>query len=199
MALWVKICGLRSEADVAAAVGAGADAIGFVFAPSVRRVTPGEARAACAALPAEVLRVAVMRHPGDADWQAVVEGFAPDWLQTDWQDFASLSVTPQTGRLPVVRDDAPPGTARPLPSPLLFEGRDSGTGRTADWTRAAALAGRTRLVLAGGLDADNVAEAVRRVRPWGVDVSSGVESAPGVKDPARIRAFIAAARAAATE
>lgn len=199
MALWVKICGLRSAADVAAAVAAGADAVGFVFAPSVRRVTPAQARAACAALPAGVLRLAVMRHPEPAEWQAVASGFAPDWLQTDWQDYAGLSSAADVGRLPVYRDDAPPSEGVALPSPMLFEGRDSGSGRPADWARAAELAARTRLVLAGGLDADTVAEAVRRVRPWGVDVSSGVEAAPGVKDPGRIRAFIAAARAAAVE
>ncbi len=199
MALWVKICGLRSAADVAAAVAAGADAVGFVFAPSVRRVTPAEARAACEALPAGVLRLAVMRHPEPAEWEVVAAGFGPDGLQTDWQDYVGLSLATGMGRLPVYRDDAPPPAGVALPSPLLFEGRDSGTGRPANWALATELAARTRLVLAGGLDADTVAEAVRRVRPWGVDVSSGVESAPGVKDRGRINAFIEAARMAATE
>jgi phosphoribosylanthranilate isomerase len=83
-----------------------------------------------------------------------------------------------------------------LPAWLLVEGRASGRGARADWALAARLALRTRVVLAGGLDAGNVAAAIRRVRPFGVDVSSGVESAPGVKDPGRIRAFVAAVRAA---
>ena len=79
---------------------------------------------------------------------------------------------------------------------VLFEAARSGQGERADWERAAALAARTHLILAGGLTPENVGEAIRRVRPFGVDVSSGVESAPGVKDPARIAAFVAAARAA---
>lgn len=197
MSLWVKICGLRDAADVACAVEAGADAVGFVFARSVREVTPAQALRACEALPQGMLRVAVMRHPEPAAWQQVWREFRPDWLQTDRQDYAQLSLAPELGQLPVYRDNAVhEASARQLPAQLLFEGGDSGTGRTADWTRAAVLARRCRLVLAGGLNAENVAEAVRTVQPFGVDVSSGVESAPGVKDATRIHAFIAAARAA---
>jgi phosphoribosylanthranilate isomerase len=91
------------------------------------------------------------------------------------------------------------GAALPvvLPSRLLFEGARSGAGEVADWSQAAALAGRAELVLGGGLTPGNVAEAIAAVRPFGVDVSSGVESAPGRKDPARILDFISAAREAA--
>ena len=83
-----------------------------------------------------------------------------------------------------------------LPTRCLVEGPRSGTGQVADWTLAAAIAARTQVVLAGGLHAGNVAAAVQAVRPWGVDVSSGVESAPGVKDAARINEFVFAARQA---
>ena len=83
-----------------------------------------------------------------------------------------------------------------LPTRCLVEGPRSGTGQVADWAAAAAMAARTQVVLAGGLHADNVAAAVQAVRPWGVDVSSGVESAPGVKDAARIHQFVFAARQA---
>ena len=83
-----------------------------------------------------------------------------------------------------------------LPTRCLVEGPRSGTGQVADWTLAAAMAARTQVVLAGGLHAGNVAAAVQAVRPWGVDVSSGVESAPGVKDAARIHQFVFAARQA---
>ena len=197
MSLWIKICGLRDAADVACAADAGADAVGFVFARSVREVSPAQARRACQALPATVLRFAVMRHPAPEAWEQVWHEFRPDWLQTDWQDYGALTLAPELRRLPVYRDDAiDEESIGQLPAQLLFEGGDSGAGRTADWTRAAQLARRCRLVLAGGLHPDNVADAVRRVRPFGVDVSSGVEAAPGIKDPARIRAFIAAARAA---
>jgi phosphoribosylanthranilate isomerase len=85
----------------------------------------------------------------------------------------------------------------PLPSRVLMEGARSGTGEKADWARARVLAQRTELVLAGGLDAENVATAIAAVRPFGVDVSSGVEHVPGSKSPERIMDFVAAAREAA--
>jgi phosphoribosylanthranilate isomerase len=84
----------------------------------------------------------------------------------------------------------------PLPERLLFEGPVSGIGETADWSKAAALARRTQLILAGGLNPSNVADAIKRVKPFGVDVSSGVESSPGVKDAQKILDFVRAARAA---
>lgn len=192
MSLVVKICGLRSEADVAVAVDAGADALGFVFAESVRRVTPREAASAARRLPDGIVRVAVMRHPTNAEWQEVLETFQPDVLQTDAEDFDTLDVPRFVRRWPVIRE----GTDRELPDIFLYEGRESGQGVTVDWQRAAAVAVCGRMILAGGLDADNVAEAVRIVQPYGVDVSSGVEMLPGRKDPALIRDFIQAARTA---
>ena len=195
MTFAIKICGLRTAADVAAAVAAGADAVGFVFAESVRRVTPDEARNAAAAVPEGVLRVAVMKHPDPAEWLAVLDGFAPDVLQTDSEDFAHLNVPAALRRWPVYREGGIDDATR-LPYEFLYEGRQSGAGATVDWDLAAAIARRGNMILAGGLTPANVGAAVAAVRPRGVDVSSGVESAPGVKDPARIREFISAARAA---
>lgn len=192
MSLVVKICGLRSAAEVAVAVDAGASAIGFVFAESVRQVTPEEAANAARNLPDGVVRVAVMRHPTNDEWQAVLEGFEPDVLQTDAVDFESLDVPPFVRRWPVIRE----GADGEVPDIFLYEGEDSGQGETVDWQHAATLARRGRMILAGGLDPGNVAEAVRIVRPYGVDVSSGVEMLPGRKDPVMIREFIRAARAA---
>jgi phosphoribosylanthranilate isomerase len=196
MSLLVKICGLRSPDAVAAAVDAGADALGFVFAESPRRVSPDQATQLCDGLPPGILRVAVMRHPGAAEWAAVQAGFRPDWLQTDAGDFAALAVDADVQPMPVFRDtpelDEDAAASQPR---LLFEAADSGRGQKPDWQRAARLAQSTRLMLAGGLDPDNVAAAIAAVRPWGVDVSSGVESRRGVKDCARIAAFVAAARA----
>jgi|HigsolmetaAR204D_1030405.scaffolds.fasta_scaffold00171_29 phosphoribosylanthranilate isomerase len=193
--LWIKICGLTDAAAVAAAVAAGADAVGFVFAPSKRQVTAAQAATLARALPKRVLRVAVMLHPSQALVDEVCEVFAPDALQTDAEDFAALRVPQSMMRLPVYRD----GSVLPseLPERLLYEGKVSGAGETADWTAARELAMRTQLVLAGGLNVANIAAAIAAVRPFGVDVSSGVESAPGVKDVAKIEAFISAARAAA--
>lgn len=193
--MFVKICGLATPAAVAAAVHGGADAIGFVFADSPRRVTPERAAELCRSVPPEIVRVAVMRHPSNAQWREVREVFGPDWLQTDADDLAELDLGPQCMALPVYRDTQT-DEAHDLPSPLLFEGRTSGSGRTADWQMAARLAARADLILAGGLDAANVAAAISAVAPWGVDVSSGVESGPGIKDPDKILDFIARARAA---
>jgi phosphoribosylanthranilate isomerase len=196
MTLWVKICGLTSVDAVTAAAEAGADAVGFVFhAASPRNVTPATAAVLARAVPAGVLRVAVTRHPTQAEVDAIVASFRPDALQTDAGDFESLALPTALVRLPVLRT----GMALParLPGRCLYESADSGRGTTADWRAAGALARRTELVLAGGLSAANVAAAIAAVQPFGVDVSSGVESAPGRKDPSRIREFIAAARAAA--
>ncbi len=191
----VKICGLRSAVDVAAAVAAGADALGFVFAESVRRVTPAEALAAALPAPRDILRVAVMRHPANDEWQQVLKEFEPDVLQTDIEDFAQLDVPETVLRWPVIREgsDALHGE---LPDTFLYEGRNSGQGETVDWKKAGEIAARGRMILAGGLDARNVAAAIHAARPYGVDVSSAVESAPGRKDPTMIREFIDAARAA---
>ena len=193
MSLFVKICGLKSAADVDTAVAAGADAVGFVFADSPRRVTPAEASAASRDLPAAVRRVAVMRHPTNAEWQAVLDGFRPDVLQTDAGDFATLDVPGEIERWPVLREGR--DDTGSLPRVFLYEGPTSGAGVTVDWTLAASIARRGRMILAGGLSAANVGAAVTTVRPYGVDVSSAVESGPGVKDPQLIREFIEAARA----
>lgn len=195
MTLWVKICGLTSDTGVAAAVDAGANAIGFVFAPSKRQVTAQRASDLARHAAAGVTRVAVMQHPSQSQVDAVLAVFRPDALQTDAEDFAGLKLPAWLRVIPVLR--AGRALPQPLPGRLLFEGPVSGAGEVADWSAAAALAPRAELILAGGLNAQNVDAAVRTVNPFGVDVSSGVEREPGIKDPQRIRDFIVAARAAA--
>jgi phosphoribosylanthranilate isomerase len=192
--VFVKICGLTSAEAVAAAVGAGADALGFVFAESPRRVDPDRALALCANVPASIVRVAVMHHPSADGWRKVRDRFRPDWLQTDAEDFADLDLGESCAGLPVYRDS---DTDVPVqwPARLLFEGAKSGSGTQADWSQAAAIAQRTDLVLAGGLNPANVTAAIAAVAPWGVDVSSGVEARPGVKDVDKIIEFVARARA----
>ena len=178
-----------------AAVRAGADAVGFVFAESPRRVSVEQARELARCVPPAIERVAVMRHPTQREWSEVETGFGPDWLQTDAEDFAGLDIGRHIKRLPVYRDtptlDMSAAALEPM---MLFEGPVSGDGRPADWNRAKTLATRTRLILAGGLSPQNVAIAVREVRPWGVDVSSGVEHVRGRKDPERIAVFVSAVR-----
>ncbi len=195
--MFVKICGLRTAEAVQAACDAGADALGFVFAPSPRQVTPEQAVQLCADVPEHVIRVAVMRHPEPETCARVLEVFRPDWLQTDAEDFAGLGLGPTIRRIPVYRDRPELDEAQVVTQGrVLFEAADSGVGRCPDWPVARRLAEKTELILAGGLDPDNVADAIARVQPWGVDVSSGVESERGLKDLARIAAFVAAARAA---
>ncbi|MBS0380052.1 MAG: phosphoribosylanthranilate isomerase [Proteobacteria bacterium] len=191
--MWIKICGLTSAEAVAAALALSVDAVGFVFAESVRRVSPAQARALAQPARGRARCVAVMRHPSQALLDEVLEGFGPDMLQADVEDLARLALPARLERLPVVRG----GTAAALPARILFEGAVSGSGRVADWDAAALLARRTELVLAGGLNAGNVATAIGAVHPFGVDVSSGVEAAPGVKSPAAIADFVSQARAAA--
>ena len=194
---WIKICGLTTPEAVDAALAAGADAIGFVCAESVRQVAP--ARAAELAAPAlgRAYCVAVTKHPDRALLEQIDAEWAPDLWQSDAADLVAADLAsqlPHALRLPVLRAGQP--WPEPLPDTVLFEGPVSGIGQVGDWDEAARLAQRTRVVLAGGLNAANVAAAIRRVRPWGVDVSSGVEQAPGVKSAQKINEFVRAARAA---
>ena len=193
--MWIKICGMTSEEAVAAAVAERVDALGFVFAESVRQLTPRSAARLAQGARGRVRCVAVTRHPSQAAVDEILEAFAPDVLQSDAADLAALRLPAQLERLPVVRAGGPlPAT---LPARLLFEGPLSGTGVPGDWSAAHALARRTALVLAGGLTAANVGTAIAVAQPFGVDVSSGVEVRPGVKSLAAILSFVSAARAAA--
>lgn len=193
--LWIKICGMRTVEAVLAAAESGADAVGFVFhEASPRNVSADEARALRPAVPQALERVAVFLHPSQALVDEAIAALEPHWVQADLADLASLRLPQGPRVLPVLRSGG--ATPRPLPSRCLFESGRSGAGEVADWDAARRIATGTQVVLAGGLDAHNVADAVRAVQPFGVDVSSGVESSRGVKDAARIREFIRAARAA---
>ena len=195
MTTLIKICGLSDAATVDAAIEAGADAVGFVFANSPRRVTAEHALKIAARVPAHIRKVAVMLNPTIAEWQEVKSVFQPEILQTNIADFDRLEVPDDIGRWPVLREGETPANDA-WPDLFVYEGRMSGKGETVDWQLAAQHAGRGKMVLAGGLDSSNVAAAIRAVAPFGVDVSSGVESAPGKKDAGKIRTFIQTVRAA---
>jgi len=196
MSVFVKICGMTDAQGIAAAVDAGADAVGFVFCEgSPRNLSLADACGLAGSVPPGVLRVAVTLHPDAALWRAILDDFRPDVLQTDAADLAAIELPAGMAAWPVLREPAVP-EATASAGIYVYEGRHSGRGQTVDWTRAAAIAQRGNMLLAGGLSAANVAEAIGIVRPWGVDVSSAVESAPGRKDAAKIRTFIEAARAA---
>jgi phosphoribosylanthranilate isomerase len=190
--MWIKICGLTTPDAVAAALDAGADAIGFVFAKSVRQVSSDVARRLAAPARGRVRCVAVTRHPTQQDIDDIVSIFKPDVLQTDSADLPSLRLPAQLELLPVLRGVGDESDT--LPPRLLFEGITSGAGVPCDWTAARRVARRAELVLAGGLNPANVAAAIEAVQPFGVDVSTGVEVRPGVKSPVEIANFVRAAR-----
>lgn len=199
--MWVKICGITSEEDALLAVALGADAVGFVFAPSPRQMSPSAVGAITRRLPPEIATVGVFR---DEQPQRVVEIVHRAGLKVaqlhgneSREDCGYVSV-----RVPVVIKGFHAGDRRLERAGeygadiILLDAPSPGSGKVFDWRLAEGAPKGRRLLLAGGLDPDNVAEAVRTVRPWGVDVSTGVESAPGKKDPTKLRAFIQAARAA---
>ncbi len=190
--LWIKICGMTTPQAVAEALNQKVDAIGFVFAESPRRVTTERANELAAPARGRVQCIAVTRHPTQSAVDEIVSAFRPDALQTDIEDLAELRLPRQLGIFPVVRAGNP--VPQLLPERLLYEGQSSGTGVPCDWSGAVGIARRTRLVLAGGLNPDNVGAAIAAVNPHGVDVSSGVEQQRGVKAPAKIAQFVYAAR-----
>ena len=195
--MWIKVCGMTTPEAVHAALDARVDAIGFVFAESKRRVTPQRAVELAQPARGRVRCIAVTKHPTQSEVDAILEVFRPDVFQTDWQDLQTLRLPRELAVLPVLR--AGGGEPTPLPARVLFEGPVSGTGVPTDWPSAHAMARRIEVILAGGLSPANVAAAIAEVRPFGVDVSSGVESNPGIKSPQKIASFVSAARAAAKE
>ena len=199
--MFVKICGITCEEDALLAVAQGADAVGFVFAPSSRQIAAGIARDIARRLPAEVLTVGVFRnesakrvveichaaglkaaqlhgHESRADTRyvrervgIVIKGFSAGSDELDHFDDYGADIA-------------------------LVDSPEPGSGQVFDWSLAEGAPANRRLLLAGGLNPDNVADAIRRVRPWGVDVSSGVEAAPGRKDALKVSRFVANAKAA---
>lgn len=212
MRVAIKICGLTSLDEARLALDEGADFLGFVLhPPSPRAIAPERLAELAARLPATARLVAVCVNRSPADVAALFAATPLHAAQLHGDetpaDFNPAAFAAGAGRLwRAVWTRA--GQITPAPEAWTVEryvvdaaapGRYGGTGTTADWAAAAGLARRRPVMLAGGLTPDNVAAAIRRVRPLGVDVSSGIEQAPGRKDPARLRAFIRAARAAALE
>lgn len=199
--MWVKICGITSEEDALMAVALGADAIGFVFAPSPRQVTTSTARDIARRLPPDVMTIGVFRdheprYVIDTVLEAGLRGAQLHGHETPGQ---AAEVRPKVQTLIVAFSASDPGLDRAADydaDALLLDAASPGGGQVFDWSLVDRLPQRRRLILAGGLGPDNVATAIDTVRPWGVDVSTGVEFEPGRKDPRKVQAFIRAAKAA---
>lgn len=202
----IKICGLTNREDAQCAAASGADALGFMFADSPRRVAPETAREILAEVGPLVTGVGVFANsPPDAVRQVLaLSGCAVAQLhgEESAQDLSLLAPYPAIKAMRVGGDFseaqlAPYRRARAILLDAYVPGQRGGTGERFDMSVAVGLVARGwRVIVAGGLTPENVAEVVTRVRPYGVDVSSGVESAPGRKDHAKIRDFLAAVRAA---
>ncbi|NIH88394.1 phosphoribosylanthranilate isomerase [Amycolatopsis granulosa] len=195
--MFVKICGLRTEADVECAVTAGAHAVGFVLTPSPRQVTVAEAARLVAAVPPEVLSVGVFLGMPVADVRDIALRTGLGAVQLHGrgypaEDFAALADLGLRLVRATSTDGSPVEVGAFGEDMLILDSPRAGSGEQWGWD---ALRGQTgQWLLAGGLRPGNVADAVRAVRPWGVDVSSGVESTRGTKDHGLIREFLAAAR-----
>ncbi|WP_433259996.1 phosphoribosylanthranilate isomerase [Actinosynnema sp. CS-041913] len=199
--MYVKLCGLRTTADVNAAVDAGADAVGFVLSESVRRVDPDTARRLVREVPPHVLSVGVFKGVGAAEVRrlAAESGVGAVQLHGDYPPEAFDEVS--AAGVPLVRAvtltaDTDVRVGAFGEHMLLLDSPVAGSGERWDLTALDGARPQGRWLLAGGLGVGNVAEAVARARPWGVDVSSGIEAGRGVKDHGLMREFVAAARAA---
>jgi phosphoribosylanthranilate isomerase len=200
----VKICGVTTVEQAVACADLRVDAIGVnLVDTSPRRVDEATARAIVAAVGASALVVAVVAGRSVDAMRALVARTGVGCLQLHGDETAEdvAALLPHAYKAVRVASPEDVAIAEAMPGEYVMvdakvEGALGGTGRTVDWSLVAGLAKRRRLVLAGGLTVENVARAVEQVRPWCVDVASGVENAPGVKDLARVRAFLQAARAA---
>jgi phosphoribosylanthranilate isomerase len=219
LSLWVKICANTSLADAKLAVDAGADAVGFVFAPSPRRVTQEQVAAITPHLPAAIEKIGVFV---DSDFAMIAEtvalaGLTGVQLHSSSEDNLAAQLRmrfgPRLRILQVVHFGEEASTelqaagASEFIDALLIDSRTAdavgGTGVSFDWQAARATifdgVSALKLIAAGGLNPGNVAEAITTLRPWGVDVASGVESSPGHKEEQKVRNFVANARVASAQ
>jgi phosphoribosylanthranilate isomerase len=216
MSLLVKICGLKTPETLDAALDAGADMVGFVFfPPSPRNVGYEAVRALGERVRGRAQKVALSVDAGDEQLAAIIAALKPDLLQLHGKETPDRVITvrarfglPVMKVLPIAEraDLSPIGLYEKVADRLLFDARapreatrPGGLGKSFDWQLLENLRTAVPFMLSGGLDADNVAQALRITQAPAVDVSSGVERAPGEKDSDRIRAFVAAARAAAAD
>jgi len=200
--VWIKFCGCTSPHDVELAVAAGANAFGMIFAPSPRRVTWQAVSDIASRVPASIEPVAVFVNPARGEVEKVRSLFPRAWLQFSGNESPEFVANFGERAIKAIHVDengtdvAEAAALFPY-ALLLFDsqhgGLAGGTGKTFSWEHAASLAKERRVVIAGGLTPENVGSCVERLRPFGVDVRSGVET-DGHKDPAKMRALVRAVR-----
>jgi phosphoribosylanthranilate isomerase len=199
--VFVKICGTTSEEDALLAVAMGADALGFIFAPSTRQIAPGIARDIVRRLPPEIVTIGVFRDHAPEKVVETVNTTGLKGAQLSGRESAEDAQWIRR-RVPMVikafaAGDRSIAKAKDYGADVvMLDAPSPGSGQVFDWRLAEGVPDGVRFLLAGGLNPDNVAEAIKQVRPWGVDVATGVEASPGRKDPRKLRAFIAAAKSA---
>jgi phosphoribosylanthranilate isomerase len=203
-AVFVKICGITNEEDALLATALDADAIGFVFAPSPRQVDAETVRDIVKRIPREVHTVGVFRNERPERIAAVVARTGLHGVQLHGEEPASEVAWLHERVQFVIQafragDLALGGAAQSAADIILVDSPDPGSGKVFDWRLAEGAPSGIRLMIAGGLTPANVGEAIRLVRPWGVDVATGVEEKPGRKDATKLREFIVAARRAGDE
>lgn len=198
--MFIKVCGTTSEDDALLAVAMGASAVGFIFAPSPRQVNPQKVADIVKRLPRdEVVTVGVFRDEAPRRVVEIVYAAGLQAAQLHGRETAEQTRWVRE-RVPMVIKAFPAGDVRVSRAAdygadaVLLDAAHPGSGQVFDWALVADVPEGQRLVVAGGLDPSNVGSAITRVRPWGVDVVSGVEISPGVKDPMKLKAFIEAAK-----
>ncbi|EAC5531026.1 phosphoribosylanthranilate isomerase [Listeria monocytogenes] len=197
----VKICGLKKAVDVAAAVDNGADMIGFVFAKSKRQVTVEKAHELAKNIPANVKKVGVFVNPTEEELMAAIKGVPLDIVQLHGQEPAKQANRTDAEVIKAfpVKDGKIPTNINDYPNAYILldapaEEYEGGSGKTFDWDKINRdMLTKNKLIIAGGLNAQNVQEAIKRFEPYAVDISSGVGT-NGEKDPEKIKCFIKTAK-----
>lgn len=199
--MFVKICGITSEEDALLAIAMGADALGFIFAPSPRQVSPAKVREIVRRLPPEVLTIGVFRDEHPTRVVEIVNSSRLQGAQLHGHETPNMThEISKNVRFVIKAVVAGSVDARRADEfrtdVVLVDGIQPGSGNLIDWSLLSEIPDSVRVLLSGGLTAENVTEGIQQVHPWGVDVCSGVEREPGHKDPIKLREFIAAVRAA---
>lgn len=199
--MFVKICGTTSEEDALLAVAMGADALGFIFAPSPRQIAPAKARDIVRRLPPEIITIGVFRNEAPDRVVDIVNSAGLRGAQLHGRESPDdtksvrrrvpMVIKAFTAGDPAIRQAKDYGA-----DVVMLDAPSPGSGQVFDWRLTEGVPDGVRFLLAGGLTPENVVEAVAQVKPWGVDVATGVEESPGRKDARKVRAFIAAARSA---